>query len=138
MRSLPLSRLLGWFSLALGASEITLGGTLARGLGLRGGPWLVRLFGVREVAAGIIVLARPDAAYGPAARVAGDALDIAALLAAGRRNPHRSAARAALALVLAVSALDVFCTAALIKDERQRARIAQRTGSPRPVAEPAG
>ena len=112
--TVTLSRSLGWFSLALGAAEISFPAALSRWLGLAGGPLLVRGFGLREVAAGIVVLARPDHAFGPASRVAGDALDIAVLAPAlSRDNPHRGAARFAFAMVLGVTALDLLCTAAL-------------------------
>lgn len=128
MNTLTLSRLLGWFSLVLGGLEIAAPGMLASRLGLRGGRWLVRGFGAREVAAGLMVLARPDATLGPAARIAGDALDIAVLLPALLpSNPKSGAARVAFVLVAGITALDIFCTAALASDEKRRAQTAQRT-----------
>lgn len=128
MNVLMLSRMLGWFSLILGAMEIAMPATLSRQLGLPGGPWLVRAFGAREVAAGLIVLAEPDHAVGPSSRVAGDVLDLAALAPAlSRDNPHRVAAHVALALVLGVTALDILCASTLISDDRRRHRTARQT-----------
>ena len=128
MNALMVSRALGWFSLALGATEIAVPGVLSRRLGLAGGTHLVRAFGVREMAAGLIVLARPDHAFGASSRVAGDVLDIAVLAQALRPgNARRGAATVALALVLGVTALDVGCAAALASASRRRAQTARRS-----------
>ena len=114
MDATRLSRALGWFSLALGALEMAIPTTLVQVLGVRGGPALLRGFGVREVAAGAIVLAKPCSPVGPAGRLAGDALDIGVLAAAlSPRNPRRVAAGVALALVLGVTVLDAVCAKAL-------------------------
>ena len=128
MSTIWLSRMLGWFSLGLGAMEISLPGFLSRQLGLAGGPLLVRAFGVREVAAGLTVLAKPDHTSGPALRVAGDVLDIAVLAYASRPgNPRRGAAQVALVMVLGVTALDVLCTSALAAATTRRLQTARRT-----------
>ncbi len=109
-----LARGLGWFSLGLGSAEMVLPAALRRQLGLRQEAWLVRAFGAREIAAGIGVLARPASPAGPLARVAGDAMDIAVLLGAlGRTNPRRRVAQVAFALVLGVTALDLWCAGTL-------------------------
>ena len=114
MDPIVLARCLGWFSLALGAVEIAVPNALIRMLGVRGGPALMRGFGAREMAAGVIVLAAPESAIGPATRLAGDALDIAVLGAAlSPRNSRRVAASVALALVVGVTILDAVCTKAL-------------------------
>ncbi len=120
MNAIGLARFLGWFSLALGAAEVVAPATLSRRLGLPGGPWLVRAFGLREIVAGCLVLARPANPAGPASRVAGDAMDVAVLAAACRgSNPNRLAAALALCVVAGVTALDVLCTASLAGGTRQ-------------------
>ncbi len=138
MNAVALSRFLGWFSLALGAAEIAVPGFLSRQLGLKGGSLLVRAFGVREVAAGLAVLAKPDNAFGPSSRVAGDVLDIAVLARAlTPANPRRTTATVALVMVLGVTALDVLCAAALTTDRSRRQQTARRTRlaiSERPTA----
>ena len=48
MSKTNLARLLGWFSLALGALEVATPAILSRWLGLPRGPWLVRRFGMRQ------------------------------------------------------------------------------------------
>ena len=114
MNSTSLARFLGWFSLVLGAVEIAIPKTLIGMLGVRGGPALMRGFGAREMAAGVIVLANPGSPIGPATRLAGDALDIAVLGAAlSPRNPRRVAAGVALALVVGITILDAACAKAL-------------------------
>ncbi len=128
MSTMSLARLLGWFSLALGALEIAIPATLSRWLGLTSGPWLVRSFGVREVVAGLAVLAKPEHPFGASSRVAGDVLDAAVLVPRlSANNPQRGAAWFAFALVLGIAALDVLCASALVGDERRRAQTARRT-----------
>ena len=133
MNSIGLARGLGWFSLGLGAIELAAPETIAVRLGVPGGPrggaWVVRLFGIREVAAGLTVLARPWSSVGPVARVAGDALDLALLATAltPAARPRR-AIGAATALVLAVTVLDVLCVSALaLRNERALAGGAARS-----------
>ena len=128
MSTTSLARLLGWFSLALGALEITIPAMLSRRLGLTSGPWLLRAFGVREVVAGLTVLARPEHAIGASSRVAGDVLDVAVLASRlSAKNARRGAAWFAFALVLGVTALDLLYASALVTDERRRDRTARRT-----------
>ena len=120
--------MLGWFSLALGAQEITLPGFLSRQLGLAGGPLLVRIFCVREVAAGLTVLAKPDHTSRPASRVVGDMLDIA-VLAHGLRpsNPRRVSAKVALLLVFGRDGTGRTVHLALAKNNTRRLQTARRT-----------
>ena len=109
------ARGLGWFSLGLGLVEVAAPNALARVLGARRRPALVRTaYGLREIAvgAGLLATGRP----GPWvwARVAGDALDLATLAAVARRPGARGGAVAlALGSVAAVTALDVRTALAL-------------------------
>lgn len=106
------ARGLGLFSLALGFTEMLIPRTLTRSLGVRGYEGLVRLFGLREIAAGACLLAFDEPEPYIWARVAGDALDMAAVLPALR---GRRPATAALALgtLAVVTAIDVLCAADL-------------------------
>lgn len=111
---LSLARGLGWFSLGLGAAEILAGGSLSRGVGASGWAGLTRLFGAREVAAGIGLLAMRRLMPWMWARVAGDALDLAALACAlAPSNDKRARAGGALALVAGITALDIACAVCL-------------------------
>src|SRR5690349_6765686 len=74
-----LARGLGWFSLALGAAEILAPRRLAAALNMPERAGLLSAYGVREIVSGIGILASEDPRPWIAARVAGDALDIATL-----------------------------------------------------------
>lgn len=143
MSPVALSRYLGLFSLVLGGMELAMPRTVSRRLGVWGGPWLVRAFGVREMAAGFTVLTDPTAMSGPASRIAGDVLDVAVLLPAALRSGYRrQPAIWALAAVLGVTVLDVICTTALANNEKRRMETAKRTrwvppaGQPKALAAP--
>jgi uncharacterized membrane protein len=106
-----LARGLGWFSIGLGLGELLAPRGIAKISGIKGNTGLIRLFGLREIFHGIGIFAqgrRPSAAVW--ARVAGDALDLAALGAAFS-SPRSDKGRVAFATanVLAVTALDVLC-----------------------------
>jgi hypothetical protein len=109
-----LARGLGWFSIGLGLAEVAAGDRMSRyfGLGNRGA--LLRLYGLRELGAGVGILRERQPEGWIWARVAGDALDLGTL-ATGlrRRNPHRGRLLGAIAAVAGVSALDVLCATQL-------------------------
>jgi uncharacterized membrane protein len=107
-----LARGLGWFSLGLGLAELLAPRAVARMAGVRGrNAGMIRLFGLREIAHGVAIFAqgeRPAAAVW--SRVAGDALDLAALgVAFASPDSNKGRLTFATANVLAVTALDVIC-----------------------------
>src|SRR5690349_10617260 len=79
-----MTRNLGWFSLGLGALEIFASRQIAHAAGMEGQEGLVRAYGLREIAAGMLSLS-VEKDVGLWSRVAGDGLDIATL-AAGLRG----------------------------------------------------
>src|SRR6185436_9678445 len=106
-----LSRGLGWFSLALGLTEIALPEMLSRTIGIKpksSTSWLLRAMGVRELLSGAGVLMQPHRPLPLWTRIAGDVVDLA-LLAVASQTKRSSAARLAgtMAAVAGVSALDV-------------------------------
>ncbi len=110
MDPVTLARALGWFSLGLGLTELAAGPGLKRWLGMRGPPGLTRGFGLREIGTGIGLLTASRLAPWMWGRVAGDALDLAALgTALEPANERRDRAGIALALVAAITVLDVLC-----------------------------
>lgn len=114
-----LARGLGWFSLGLGALELLAPRTLDRMLGAGDYPTTTRVFGLREIVAGVGILSSRDPKYWVWARVAGDALDLGALAPTlNERNPHRAMAASAFANVAVITALDIFCAAALTSRSR--------------------
>lgn len=128
MNDLQVARVLGWFSLALGATEMLAGRRLARMLGMERRTLLVRAFGAREVAAGVAILTHPEAASGLWARVAGDAVDLivlAATLLPGK--PRRGAVALAATAVAGVTVADVLCARALDGRRVRALATARRT-----------
>jgi hypothetical protein len=127
-----LGNALGWFSYALGALELAAPHVITRALGLRGREGLVRAFGAREMGAGMMSLSI-DRAAGLWSRVAGDALDIAVVMSADRRdNPKRDNVRLALGILAVVTIVDVFAAKAVT------ARHARGTAPPRDYSDRSG
>lgn len=106
-----LARGLGWFSIGLGLVEVLSPRTVTDALGVDDRHTaLVRLYGMREIASGVGILAERTPTAGVMSRVAGDALDLATLgLAFRNDNPRRSAVLTAIAAVAGVAALDIMC-----------------------------
>jgi len=115
MRIRRLGRALGWFSIALGVAEVLAPDKLERFVGgSRQAVW--RIFGVREIGAGLGLLASRRLAPWLWARVGGDLIDLAALGFAIVRGRRRNALIAA-GTVAGVTALDVICARSLSRDE---------------------
>lgn len=101
-----LGRGLGWFSLGLGLTELLAPQVLTRWLGVQGKEGLVRSYGAREIASGILCLSVNND-YGAYSRVGGDLLDLASLAGAYRDdNPKKGNVGIALALVAGITILD--------------------------------
>lgn len=121
---------LGWFSLALGATELLAARRVTRTLGVEGHEGLVRAFGAREILAGVTSLS-VDKRPGIWSRVAGDALDIGALALAFGGSKRKGNVGLALAAVAGVTLLDFVTARAL--DKRHA-----RTGTPRDYSDRSG
>lgn len=116
-----LAKGLGWFSIGLGMMELLATDRLADWLGLEDQKWLIRAYGVREVAKGVGILSQRRPLGWMWGRVAGDALDLATLGAAFARNPDRRGNIAlAMGSVAGVTALDVLCATQLAGNRNQR------------------
>jgi hypothetical protein len=138
----PLARGLGWFSIGLGLAELLAPGKLARLLGMRGEETLLRLYGAREIATGIGILASPQPRAWIWGRVAGDALDLATLAARLHETLPRHQRNLALAIgaVAGVTAADIVCARGL-EAPRERVPVrdySDRSGFPRPPEEMRG
>src|SRR5690349_6457393 len=104
-----LARGLGWFSLGLGLSELLAPKAIAKICGVSNAhTGLIRVYGLREIAAGVMIFAQENPAAGVWSRVAGDALDLASLGKAFA-SPSASKGRVAFATanVAVVTALDL-------------------------------
>jgi hypothetical protein len=97
---------LGWFSIALGAMELAAPSLVNRACGLRARDGMVRLYGLREIACGVAILAGRDPRPWLWARVGGDMVDLASLALADKSHAVRTGLAAAN--VAAVTALDVY------------------------------
>jgi hypothetical protein len=131
------ARALGWFSIGLGLAELAMPRRLARMAGAPNAPTLTRIFGVREIGTGIGILTSKDPSPWLWGRVAGDALDVAAVSAGliTARRPMRTLT--SVALVLGVAWLDMkVAEGAPAGKKRLRSVMrdySNRSGFPHPV-----
>ena len=105
---------LGWFSVVLGAAQLAAPRRVARLIGVKDDGQhsaAMRAVGVREVATGVGILARPRPARWLWGRVIGDAIDLALLARADTKERGRTAA--AMAAVAGVTVPDVLESARL-------------------------
>jgi len=104
---------LGWFSIGLGLAEVIAPGAVGNLIGVGSRPktrTVMRLYGLREVAAGIGILTQPRTAGWLWARVAGDAMDLSSLVSAlGRGRNDNGKIGFAIASVAGVTAADIYC-----------------------------
>lgn len=98
---------LGIFSIGLGIAELVASKRIARGLSADEHDGVVRAFGARELLAGAVLLSGPAHSVRVWNRVAGDAMDIAALGLAARRAPQNKAVWGAIAFVATATAIDI-------------------------------
>lgn len=110
---------LGYFSIALGLTEIAAARPIARWLGLEGSKAArntLRAFGAREIAAGTMTLMSPAASQNMWNRVLGDAMDAGALGLALRSSSRKRAVGGALAFVGSAMVADWLTARALDRD----------------------
>ena len=110
MEARQLSLGLGAFSIGLGLAELVAARPIAAALGQNNqtGVKTLRLFGAREIVAGLSLVTAPAHAARMWNRVAGDALDLAALGWVVAQAPRRRTTWGALSLVAAVSLVDLY------------------------------
>ena len=116
-----LAKGLGWFSVGLGLAELLAPRAIASISGVsKERTGLIRLYGLRELAAGIMIFSKEKPVEGLWSRVAGDALDLTSLGVAAT-SPDAKLGRVAFATanVLAVTALDVVCAMQLSNGHKQ-------------------
>ena len=108
MQSRDVARGLAWFGIGLGLAELLAPRAVARAAGLNGHERLLQLFGVREIASGVVILAAEDPAAWLWTRAAGDVFD-GALLGRGMMagNPERQRSMLASLAVAPIVALDM-------------------------------
>lgn len=128
MDEYQLSRGLGWLGIGLGAVELLAPRRLGDAIGLaEEHHHLLPIMGLREIASGIGILQSDDGAGWLWSRVAGDALDLAALGAA-LSDEHNDGSRVSIALaaVAGVTALDAWCASRMSERRGEAARSRRR------------
>ena len=99
-------RTLGWVSMGLGLTELFAPQILTRWLGMEGKEGLIRAYGAREIASGVLCLSVNND-YGAFSRVGGDMLDLATLAAAyNDDNPKKANVGIAIAAVAGIAIVD--------------------------------
>jgi uncharacterized membrane protein len=128
-----LANALGWFSIGLGLAELAAPRALAQLIGVKDEDKtrnVLRGYGMREIAAGIGILSRPQPAGWLWGRVAGDLLDLSSLGSAlGSSRSNRVRVGAATAAVIGVTALDIRCALQLQRGSTNGASV--KTGDVR-------
>lgn len=124
-----LARGLGWFSIGLGIIECLAPEKLQRLHGISGHSTLVRMYGVREIAAGVGIL-RATGDRGRArwlrVRLAGDVLDLATLATAfTARGAKRLPLALTTAAVATITAIDF-----IAQERLERAHVARSRALP--------
>ncbi len=127
-----LARGLAWFSIGLGLFELFGARRLTQFLGVDDRHTkLIRAYGLREITTGVGIMAKRTPTAAVWSRVAGDALDMATLGVAFRRDePHADRVALAMLAVAGAAALDVACA-------QQLARTSARSHG-RPHRAPSG
>ncbi|MFL6721820.1 MAG: hypothetical protein ACJ8FT_08480 [Sphingomonas sp.] len=99
-------RALGWASFGLGAVELLAPRAVTTWLGMEGREGLIRAYGAREVAAGVLCLSTNND-VGAWARAGGDVIDLATLASAYRDdNPRKRNVGIAIAAVVGIAIAD--------------------------------
>lgn len=115
-----LARGLGWLSVGLGIAQIVAPRIVARLSGVPVPPVLMVACGLRQLACGLGILTQEEPAPWIKARIAGDAVDLAAL-GCGAVLPGSGGRRIAInaAAVAGITALDVYCSRELAAQGRR-------------------
>ena len=119
-----MARALGWFSIGLGLLELAAPRQVTDFLGLdEDHETTVRLYGGREIASGVAILAERTPTAGMWSRVGGDLLDLGTLgMTMARGNPRRDRVMMAMAMVGGITLLDAMAAKKLTEPSRSNGR----------------
>ena len=116
-----MARGLGWFSVLLGAAQLVAARPLLRSSGLNQGSGLMRLCGLREMINGAGLLLADDPRPWLQARLAGDSMDLAALVTGLRGEPtDKGRVLLSLASVAGITAADMAVLQAVTRERRHQ------------------
>jgi hypothetical protein len=129
-------RALGWVSFGLGLTELLSPKTITRALGAEGNEGLVRAYGAREIASGVLCLSTNND-VGAWSRVAGDIIDLASLAAAYRDdNPKKANVGLAIAAVVGIAIADAAAGASIRNLHKRKGPVrdySDRSGFPKGI-----
>jgi uncharacterized membrane protein len=118
-----INRSLGWFSLALGLTQLLAPRAVGRAIGVGERPVAMRLCGAREILSGVGLLSGRAPAAFAMSRLIGDALDLALLGASlGSPRADRNRIAAAATAVVGVTAVDLYASKLDVEESRRQAR----------------
>ena len=134
-------RMLGWFSIGLGMTQLFAPKLLTRWLGVEGREGFVRAMGAREIGHGMLCLSTETHA-GAWSRVGGDMLDLAALASAHRvDNPKKTNVAIAMGVVAGCALADLAVAQSIGGVHSRKAPprdFSDRSGFPNGVAKARG
>ncbi len=111
LSNIKAARALGWTSIAIGLTELAATGWVEDQIGIEGRKKIIRGFGLREIAAGVMILNQPGLngklVAGLWSRVAGDAVDLAALGKAKDQTSRPDGLSSVTAIVTAITGIDI-------------------------------
>jgi len=112
-----LARGLGLFSVGLGVVEVVFPGKIAAAIGFNNPDHekVIRGYGAREVAAGALMLMKPDNPGGAWGRVGGDVVDLGSLTAARPVGKQKIGFAIAVGAVLLALAIDLLAAKELTR-----------------------
>jgi hypothetical protein len=129
-------RALGWFSMGLGLTELLAPKVLTRWLGVEGREGLVRAYGAREIASGVMCLSVNND-YGAWSRVGGDMLDLASLASAYRDdNPKKRNVGIAMTAIAGIAIADAIAAQSIRSLHKRKGPVrdfSDRSGFPKGV-----
>jgi hypothetical protein len=133
-----LAKGLGYFSVVLGLAELLAPRAVCKVAGIQGLEVVVRAYGAREVATGVAILASHSPEPWIWGRVAGDMADMATIATGVQEdNPRRENSVLALAMIAALTIVDVICAGGLNAEKGNRktavSDYSKRSGFPKGV-----
>jgi hypothetical protein len=115
-----MAKVLGWFSLGLGLTQLAAPRQVANMIGLPGDDneqTIMRLIGLREIVSGVGILAQAKPTPWLWSRVGGDAMDLALLRSAmDVPEARKDRVTAATIAVMGITAADLFCSTKVITE----------------------
>jgi hypothetical protein len=119
MNNQNVAKALGWFSIGLGVAELFATDHVSRYFGMEKNKQLLRFYGIREIASGVVILSQKDPSAGLWSRVGGDLIDLATIGYVMKQNGEkRGRLGFAAAAIAGVTLLDAMTSRGVIRDRK--------------------